>query len=126
MGRFWIGVVLLILLLALGLWVMHVMDDSQQEIAGMLETASQQSLQNGVAAGSPLARTAKQKWENRWRKVASVADHAPMDEIDSLFARLEVYAACGDRVEFAACCKRVAKLIEAVGEAHSLNWWNLL
>ena len=126
MGRFWIGAILLVLLLLLGFWVMDVMDESHQQIAQMLETASQKSLENGISAGRPFADSAKQLWENRWCKVAAVADHAPMDEIDSLFAQMEIYADGGEWVEFSACCNRVAKLVRAVGEAHSLNWWNLL
>jgi len=49
-----------------------------------------------------------------------------MDEIDSLFAQLEVFRQAGLWGDFSACCRRLSRLIEAMAEAHSLTWWNLL
>ena len=54
------------------------------------------------------------------------ADHAPMDEIDSLFAQMEVYAQARDSLHFGSYCARLAELITAVSDAHQLNWWNFL
>ena len=76
--------------------------------------------------GLARAQQAQEKWQQQWHSVAALADHAPMDEIDGLFAQMETYSKAGAAVDAAACCARLSKLVAAVGEAHSLNWWNLL
>lgn len=126
MGRFWLGVCLLAVLLGAGLWVSSAMDDLHTPIAETLEKAAQQSMEGDVDGGIALAQQAKAHWEKHWHRTASIADHSPMDEIDGLFAQMDIYARTGQPVEFAAHCARLAKLVEAVGEAHSANWWNLL
>ena len=55
-----------------------------------------------------------------------MADHGPLEEIDSLFAQVQIYADTGKTADFAAYCTRLAKLVTAVGEAHGLTWQNLL
>ena len=126
MGRVWIGVGLLTGLLLLGLWVSVSMDNSQQEVSQMLEQAAVTVLSEDAQRGIALAAKAQERWQRNWRITASVADHAPMDEIDSLFAQMEMYEKSQNYSEFSACCYRVAQLVQAVGDAHVLNWWNLL
>lgn len=126
MGRFWVGVGLLVLFLALGVWVACTMDDVHQNIAQTLDQASAQTVSGNLDAGQALVRQARSDWEAHWNRTASVADHAPMDEIDALFAQLEVYGQTGQAGNFAAYCAHLAKLVAAVGEAHSLTWWNLM
>ena len=126
MGRFWLGVCLLAVLLVLGLWINLKMTNMQQSISQTLEKAADRTMEGDLSAGFALARQAKEAWEIHWRGTASVADHAPMDEIDGLFAQLAVYAKAGQSGDFAAVCNRLARLTDAIGEAHSLTWWNLL
>ena len=68
--------------------------------------------------------TAQRGWRKAWRLTAAFADHQPMEDVDSLFARLPAYGE--DAVEFSACCRELARRVRAVYEAHSLTWWNLL
>ncbi len=126
MGRFWIGVGLLIGLLVLGFGVSSAMDSAHREIADTLEQAAQAVFSGEVEEGVSQAEQAQRKWESCWKATASAADHEPMDEIDSLFAQMEMYRKFGDQTEFAACCRRLSQLVRAVGEAHAFNWWNLL
>ncbi len=126
MKRCWIGIGLLVLFLAAGLWVMAEMDTAHRRISRDLEQAVEQTLSGETEQGVLLAQQAKQHWEDARRGTACVADHEPMEEIDSLFARLEVYAREGQALEFAACCARLSALVQAMGEAHSLQWWNIL
>lgn len=126
MGRFWLGICLLAIFLVLGLWIGKAADDGHAAIAQTLEQAAEKTLAGDLAAGKALAEKAAQQWEKNWHKTASVADHEPMDEIDGLFAQLDVYGKTDRATAFAACCARLAKLVAAVGEAHSLSWWNLL
>jgi len=126
MGRFWLGIGILVLFLVLGLWVAHAMDDVHQSIGQALDTAAQAALSGQLDKGIALAQQAHSSWLSRWHGTACVADHAPMDEIDGLFAQLTVYSQIGQHKDFAACCTRLSALVLAVGEAHSLTWWNLL
>ena len=125
MGRFAFGVGLLLAMLCLGLVVMFAMDRVNQPVSQLLEDAAQAALAGDLEQGVRLAEQARKTWDNRWHTVASLADHSPMDEIDSLFAQMETYAQAGLTGEFAACCNRLSQLVQAVAEAHSLHWWNL-
>lgn len=126
MSRFWIGVTLLGVFLFLGLWVAWAMNDIHEPICQSLEQAADAALAGDLETGAALASDAKNTWDRHWRGTASAADHAPMDDIDSLFAQVQIYAQAGKTADFAAGCGRLAKLIAAIGEAHSPGWWNLL
>ena len=126
MGRFWLGIGILVLFLVLGLWVAHAMDNVHQDIGKALDQAAVQALDGDLEAGFLLAQQARNLWHARWHGTASVADHAPMDEIDGLFAQLDAYRQSERPSDFAAYCARLSALVIAVGEAHSLTWWNLL
>ena len=126
MGRFSLGIGLLALFLILGLWVSFSMGSVHENIAQTLDEAAARSLAGDLDTARSLSQQAQTDWDNRWHGVASVADHAPMDEIDSLFAQLEVYGKAAQTADIAAYCARLATLVTAVGEAHALNWWNLL
>ena len=126
MGRLWLGIGILVLFLVLGLWISSAMDSVHVAIAHTLETAAEQALSGDLATATQTAATAKISWESHWHSSATVADHAPMDEIDGLMAQLECYSRANQPGDFAACCARLALLVEAMSEAHSLTWWNFL
>ena len=126
MARFWIGVGLLALFLGLGLWVTAEMDRVCAPMADTLSQAAEEALQGNVEKARDLMDMAKGRWERYRKAVASVADHAPMDEIEGLFAKAGAYAKGNRAVELAAVCARLSELVEAMGEAHGLGWWNLL
>jgi len=126
MGRFWLGIGLLVLFLVLGFWISVTMDSVHSEISQELKLAAEQALEGELEVAAETAQQAKAKWEKHWHGSAAVADHAPMDEIDGLLAQLECYNRTGQTGEFAACCTRISLLVRAMSEAHSLVWWNLL
>lgn len=121
--RFFLGVGLLAVLLVLGLFTAWAMERVQSPMAEKMEQAA---VTQELQAGYRLSQEAKADWQKNWRVVAAVADHTPMDEIDKLFAELEVYAREEEQVHFSACCAQLSSLLRAVSDAHSLNWWNLL
>lgn len=126
MSRFWLGVGLLVVFLALGIGAAAVLDGVHQPIAQSLEAAAEQSLSGDLEGGAILARQAQDSWQRYWRGTAAVSSHGPMEEIDSLFAQLPVYARENHRADFAACCVRLASLIRAIADAQSFQWWNLM
>lgn len=126
MGRFWLGVGILAVFLGLGLYVGAAADGTHQQISGVLEQAAQEAIAGDLDAGIALAQQALSQWQKSWHSTAAVADHAPMDEIDGIFNQAFTFAQGGNHEDFAACCARLSGLVAAVGEAHSLSWWNLL
>ena len=126
MGRFWFGAGLMALMLAAGLWIGGQMNQLHQEIAASLEQAAKQVMDGDLEGGIALSQQAQKDWDSRWQTTATVADHAPMDEIDSLFAQLQIYGQAGNATDFASYCTRLSKLVAAMGEAHALSWKNLL
>lgn len=126
MKRFWLGTSLLIFFLALGLVVSVAMDSAHLEIAEDLETASSLVLEESFSQGWALAKKAQSRWQACWSWTAAVADHAPMDEIDGLFAQLTAFEDPEDKVHYAATCAQLAQLVEAMAQAHRLSLENLL
>lgn len=126
MNRYFLGIGLLGLLLVTGLLSGFLMEDHHAPIADRLEQAAELALSGDLQGSAARVQQAKEKWDRRWQVVASLSDHAPMDEIDGLFSQAELYCAAGRTGDFAACCARLSQLIRANGEAHALNWWNLL
>lgn len=126
MNQLWLGIAILVLFLALGMFVGAAVDSTHVEIAQELENAAELVLQENDALGRQQAQSAKNKWEKCWGWTAAVADHAPMDEIDGLFAQLKAFEAPEDRAHYAAICAQLAKLVNAMAEAHRLSLQNLL
>lgn len=126
MRRFFLGVFLLLFFLFLGLWTAYATDYTSEAVSQTLTQAAEAVLAGDTEAGTQLVRKARQDWESHWKITAAVADHGPMDEIDGLFGQLEAFQKAGATADIAACCARLSKLVAAIGEAHSLTWWNLL
>ena len=124
--RFYLGLGILIFFLALGLLGLMFLNHVHSPISGMLTQARDAALTGKLEAGAALAQQAKHAWKSHWYTTAVLADHTPMDEIDGLFAELEVYAWADEPVHFAACCADLTQKVQAVTDAHSPTWWNLL
>ena len=101
------------------------MADFHEPLADRLDQAAQTAQTGSLSQALSMIHDAKQEWEDHWGRVAVLADHNPMDEIDGLFAQLEQYAIAGDVSNFSACCGYLRSLISATAEAHALRWHNL-
>lgn len=126
MSRFLLGIAILLVFLLLGFWVSSGMNDVHLEIADNLALASQQILSGNWEQGVMTAKKAEGNWEKSRKKTACVADHAPMDEIDGLFAQLSSFEKEQEVVHYAATCAQLSKLAQAMADAHRFSWWNLL
>lgn len=126
MNRLWFGIFLLVLFLGMGIATAVILEQVQQPVVQALEQAAEQALSEAPETGVRLAENAKEHWDKNWHGIAVVALHGPMEEIDSLFAMLPMYAKSGQWPSFAACCARLSKLMDAIGEAQGLSWWSLL
>ena len=126
MKRGWLGVGILAAFLVLGLVVSALACTTHQPTGDLLEQAAEKTLAGDFAGGIALGMDAKERWKRQWNGTAAIADHSPMDEVDALFAEMEIYARTGEQPHFAACCKELAQRLEAIADAHRFSWWNVL
>ena len=126
MKRGWIGLGMLLALLVAGILVTWWMVKSHERISLELDRAAGYALTENWVQADHHARKAKNQWEKGWHLAGAFADHEPMESIDDLFAQLPAYLAARDPVSFAAVCAQLSRQVQAVGEAHGMNWWNLL
>lgn len=126
MKRSWMGLGLLLVLLAVSLLVTWAMERIHEPISGDLEQAAVFALTGNWDNGEDSFQKARVTWEKWAHFRACFADHNPMEEIEAGFAELEAYGAAREEVAFAAAAKALARKVAAVGEAHGLVWWNVL
>lgn len=126
MRRSWIGLFLLLVLLGLGITATWSMAEIHEPIADELEQAAESCLVKNWGKAAFHTAKARRNWE-KWELLrAALTDHDPTEEIDALFATLEIYGSCREEVAFAALAREMAEKIEAIGDAHSLIWKNIL
>ena len=121
-----IGVVLLLVLLIGGILSAGGMDRHNEAIAAGLEAAAEQALAGDMAQAGDTAREAQEAWESGWNVCAAFTDHSPMEKIDGGFARLPLYEKLQDAAAFASVCVELAKQVQAIGDVHGAQWWNIL
>ena len=126
MKRGWIGLALLAVLLASGLLTARKMEEFHSDGAQMLTRAGVYALEDNWAPARELAFQAMKHWQEHREFTAAFADHEPMEDVDCLFAQLPAYARQEDAAHFAAICAELSKRLEAVSNAHSFLWWNVL
>ena len=125
-GRFWIGVVLLIVLLSAGLVLSSTLTENQQQVQALVDEAKSLAHQGDMAAAEQTAQNAYALWQSRCHLLAAIADHEPLDAAEADFQSLLAFAKEMDAEEFSAGCARLAAGIEAIAQAHELTWWNIL
>ena len=126
MSRIYYGIGILLLLLLLcslfSLWSPRV----HLGISGQLEQAAAFACQGDWPQAAVLANQAAAVWKKAHGLTAVSTDHAPMEQIDALFAELQVYAARRDMPNFAATAAHLSRLTAALGNNHGFSLRNLL
>ena len=126
MKRFWLGAALLCLLLALSLTAALGMERLCSPIARELDLAAQYAQAGAWEQALSQSRSARQRWERHRKAVASFTLHDPLEEVDALFEALEIFSQQRDATHFAEYCAQIESLTEAITEAQSATWWNIL
>ena len=125
MKRSWMGLGLLIVLLILGLVTGSLMERIHHPVANALQQAAGLAQAGLWEQAGAEARAAEQEW-TKWSALRNcMADHTPVEDAEGLFAQLDIYCKEED-AHFAAVCRELARKIEAIGQAHGLNAWNIL
>lgn len=126
MKRSWIGLFLLVFLLAGSLVASRVMVTVHTDSAEKLEQAAELALEGNWAGAAFLTAQAQHKWKQYDFLRSALIDHNPGEEIDADFTVLGVYGSTRDSVNFAALSMQTAKKIHAIADAHRLKLHNLL
>ena len=126
MRRQWIGVGLLLAVLILGIVLTTAFDRIHRPLADKLEAASQAALAEDWTQAERLIGEARGQWQRHRDFAAAVADHEPLEEMESWFAQLEVLAQLREADEFAAGCAHLAMLARAMADSQAITWWSLL
>ena len=126
MKQFWIAILFLAVLLVGGIVSCVGVRRVQEPIVNHLEQAAQAGFSENWELAEDLLEKAKTRWETYRNALATISDHGPMEEIDSLFGELEIYRLAQNPTLFAGLCSRLSLLCRAIAESLSLSWWNLL
>ena len=126
LNRELLGIGLLAGLLALTILASFWMCRRHEDMARQLDTAAAFAQAGEWEQALLSADSARQRWEKGWHLAGLLADHTPMEEIDSQFAHLAVWGDARKDTEFAAAGAALARQLMAMADAHRLTWWNLL
>lgn len=114
-----LGIGILVFFLVGGLLSSRYMETVCTPISNLLTQAAEKT-------DPKLANQAKGLWDRCFHGIATLADHTPMDEVESLFSQAMNYAKQGNLPEFSAICSRLSSLVDAICEAQKLYWWNII
>lgn len=124
--HFYTGLVILLVLLALGIGTAVGMGALHRPTAELLSQAAALAGEDNLDSALPLARKAYTRWQRFHSVTASFADHSPMDDTDTLFQEMMVYGETGERPHFIACCRELVVMTQAMYDAHAFSLKNLL
>lgn len=126
MKRLWLGVAILLVVLMVGTGLSIAFSRLHTPISETLNEAGRAALAEDWEKATALANAAGADWEKIRHFTAAVAEHTPLEEMDSLFARLEVLCRARETAEFSAVCAELSILATTMGQSQSIVWWNLL
>lgn len=126
MKRFWIGVCVLAVLLVSGWVTTAAIERCHAPISQELSMAAQAALTGDWTRAVQLSEDATQKWQRCRDFTAAFADHSVLEEMESLFAEVEIYRQAESYLSFAAVCAHLSRLADAVAQSHLPKWQNLL
>ena len=123
--RFYLGIGILCLLLILGVLASFWVDNINRQITAPLEQAEAAIRSGMIPQAKVLAQQASDIWQKCRHRLAAVADHAVMEEIDSVFSQI-IYYMDSSQASFGASCAKIRQLITSLSDTHRLTWWNVL
>ena len=125
MKQSWLGLALLIVLLAVSVAVTGFMTRIHEDISLDLEQSAQCALLGDWDNTSLFLGRASRGWE-KWAHLRTCfADHGETEKIDAALASLAVWRQAKDATAYRAACAALVRQVQALGEAHELTWWNV-
>lgn len=126
MGRLWIGIGILFIMLAMAIGLLWGSRVFFEDFSHNLEQAGQLALSGNWASAGEKAAKSRAQWEKYRHFWSAFTDHAPMEQMQELFSWLEVYGQKQLEVDYATVCNSLVQVAEAIDESHSLKWWSVL
>lgn len=126
MKRMWVGVFFLVFLLAAGIILLLVTENFHREFTETMEQAAAAAMAGRWEEAAEKAESGRRQWEDHREFLAAFTDHAPVEEMASLFSQLEIFQKKHFDGDFAAICRELIHLSEAIGETQGLRWWSIL
>ena len=126
MRRLWIGVALLGIMLAGSIGMLRFSHHFHEEFSNTLHQAEAAALEGNWTAAEAYREKADLQWQKHHRFLASFTDHEPIEEVETLLTRLQLFCDARDALDFADVCSSLRHLSEAIDESHSIKWWSLL
>ena len=123
--RFYLGLIILAVILATSIGVtlgMRAMHEPVQQLLTQAADTAQEDWEQALS----LAQKAYDRWQNYHSMTASFADHSPMDDTDTLFQEMLVYGQTKEVPHFIACCRELTVMTQAMYDAHTFSLKNLL
>ena len=124
--RFYLGLVILLVLLGLGIGASAGIKAIHAPVENLLSRAADLAMEENLKEALPLAHKAYARWIKYHSITASLADHSPMDDTNTLFQEMLVYGQMEEIPHFAACCRELVVMVEAMYDAHAFSAKNLL
>ena len=122
----WIGLGILSLLLVISVAGLYCLDNTADQVAGLPETAWQQSLAGNLDQAVRQAGQAEALWQRRYGLVASMADHHDLEEISLGFSELGGWQALDSGENYAMVCLRLAGQIRELARGEKPAYYNFL
>lgn len=126
MKRLWIGIAILVVLLGLSTGMSLALSGIHRELARELDEACRAAVAQDWVAADTHTAAAGEQWQKYRRFCASFTEHTPLEQMDSLFAQLNVCRKLVLPEDYALICSQLAQLARAIGESHGFTWWNFL
>jgi len=120
------GIALMALILAAGFCLESRMEQIHHPQARDLENAAAAAGEENWEYAAALLIRAKKSWDGSRNLTAALVHHDPLNDIDTRFAELSVYAALRSGPEFRSGCAALAQILRSLPKSHGLHWWNLL
>ena len=126
MKRLYLGLGLLILLLAGGWLLSQTALRLRAPICSHLEKAADAALAQDWEAAREFTAAAQGHWDACRSILASFSDHEPIEQMNQGFAQIHAFLQQKDSGEFAAACAGLAQLANAIADSQTVTWWSLL
>ncbi len=121
-----LGLGLLGAILGLSLLVAGYVEKALPPVAENLEQAAELVQSGQWDRGLSRGGEARAQWERCRKLTSALAPHSTPEEIDEKFSLLAVYGRAGNPTAYAAVCRQLSQLLQALEDAQKLHWWNLL
>lgn len=125
MKQVWIGLGILGLLFFGGIWMGNELEQAHGQQIRDLEQARTAAMEENWSRAEAHLTRARKQWEGRRNISGVLYRQDPLDQIDGLFAQLESFSACRDRMSFCSSCALLARNLQNLPETHSFHWRNL-